>query len=104
MASRELFQQSDSWLTYLTLDIPSEQATYDMGISNAGVVRLAPFGTAPMAIIDATRTQNLPTWLLTLPLNTPQWVEAGLVVALAGLLMFFLVRRRKAKHSANVVS
>ncbi len=27
--------QSDSWLTYLTLDTPSEQVTYDMGMSNA---------------------------------------------------------------------
>ncbi len=68
------------------------------------MVRLASFGTAPMAIVDATHTQDLPTWLPTLPLNTPQWVEAGLVVALAGLLMFFLVRRARVKHSVKVAS
>src|SRR5229473_7189139 len=73
----------DSWFTYLSLDAPSEQVTYDLGISNAGVIRLAPFGIPPLAVVDRARSQELPSWLLTLPMYTPQWVEGFLLVALA---------------------
>ncbi|MDQ2884544.1 MAG: hypothetical protein M3Y39_00490 [Chloroflexota bacterium] len=38
--------------------LPSERVTYDLGITNSGVVRLAPFGTAPMAVVDGTRAQD----------------------------------------------
>lgn len=85
--------QSDSWLTYLSLDAPSEQVSYDMGISNTGVIHLAPFGTSPMAVADVAHTRQLPTWLPTLPMNTPQWIEVFLAVALLTSLAFFLVRR-----------
>lgn len=91
----------DSWLTYLSLDTPSEQVNYDLGISDAGVIHLAPFGTPPMAITDTPSAQDLPAWLPTLPLNTPQWVEALLGVVLVGLLLFVLVRRTRTKRAAT---
>ena len=93
------WMQPESWLTYLSLDAPSEQVTYDLGISNAGVIRLAPFGTSPMTVVDATRTQVLPGWLPTLPMNTPQWVEAFLVTALAIFLVIFLLRRARIRQT-----
>ncbi|HEU5375072.1 MAG TPA: DUF2330 domain-containing protein [Ktedonobacteraceae bacterium] len=89
----------DSWFTYLSLDATEPQVTYDLGITNNGVIRLAPFGTPPMAIVDGMRAQELPGWIPTLPMYTPQWVEAGLAVLLAALLTFFLVRRVRARRT-----
>lgn len=85
----------DSWFTYLSLDAPSEQVTYDLGISTTGVIHLASYGTPPMAVGSDPR--SLPPWMPLLPLNTPQWIEALLGVALAVFLVLFLVRRRRAK-------
>jgi hypothetical protein len=91
-----------SWFTYLSLDAPSEQVTYDLGISNAGVIRLAPFGTPPLAVVDRAHAQELPSWLLTLPMYTPQWVEGFLLLALAVGLTLFMVRRARSKRSVQV--
>ncbi len=85
----------NSWFTYLNLDAPSEQVTYDLGISTSGVIHLAPFGTPPMEV--GSDTHPLPSWVPTLPMNTPQWVEAIVGIALVVLLVVFLVRRRRAK-------
>jgi hypothetical protein len=93
----------DSWFTSLSLDAPSEQVSYDLGVSTTGVIRLAPFGTAPMAVVDGTKT--LPSWIPTLPMSTPQWVEGFLGIGLATLLVFFLVRRRsRAKRLSTAAS
>lgn len=55
----------DSWLTYLSLNAPDDQVTYDMSVTPMGVVKVAPFGTKPMAIVDGTTpaegAPNLPT-------------------------------------------
>src|SRR5437773_5499253 len=54
----------DSWLTYLTLNAPDTKVTYDMSVTPMGVIKVAPFGTKPMAIVDAsrsTRPVDLPT-------------------------------------------
>jgi hypothetical protein len=59
----------DGWLTYLRLDAPDTQVTYDMGVSSTGVIRIAPFGTAPMAVVDGVSSHE---WALRLPLGTPQ--------------------------------
>lgn len=85
----------DSWFTYLSLDAPSEQVTYDMGVSTSGVIQLAHFGTPPMEV--GSNPRPLPAWVPTLPLNAPQWIEAMLGVTLAALLVLFLVRRRRAR-------
>jgi hypothetical protein len=89
----------NSWFTYLSLDAPSEQVTYDLGISNAGVIRLAPFGTSPMAVVDGMHSQELPAWIPTLPLNTPQWVMGFLIAAMVVLSTLFLIRRSRAKRT-----
>jgi len=54
------------------------------------VVKVAQFGTAPMAIIDgANRAANLPT----APMGTPQ---AALILVVALGLVAFVLRRRRA--------
>lgn len=88
----------DSWFTYLSLNAPESQIYYDLGVSNAGVVRVAPYGTPPMNVIEGTSSKDLPSWVPTLPLNTPQWVGGTLLIGLAAFLGIVLVRRHKAKH------
>lgn len=92
----------DSWLTYLSLNAPSSTVTYDMGVSNSGVIRLAPFGTAPMAVVDgqSALAHELPGWLPSLPLGTPQ-----VTLILIALLSVFaiaarFVYKRKRAHTA----
>lgn len=81
--------RSDSWLTYLTLDAPDTKVTYDMGVSSTGVIRIAPYGTAPMAVVDGVASRELP---VRFPLGTPQ-VALTLAILLAfGVAIFFIVR------------
>ena len=92
----------NSWFTYLSLDAPEEQVTYDLGVSSTGVIHLVPFGTPPMKAGD--NVQTLPSWVPALPMNTPQWVEAILGIVLVTLLILFLVRRRKAKARQSIAA
>jgi hypothetical protein len=92
----------NSWFTYLSLQAPSEQVHYDLGISNAGIIRLAPYGTAPMAVIDGSRSQDPPSWLLTLPMNSPQWITGFLIVALAAGLILFIIRMARSKRPISI--
>src|SRR6266446_2153046 len=64
--------RSNSWLTYLSLDAPEPTVTYDLGVSPSGVIRLAPYGTPPMAVVDGRSSQESPAWLPQFPLGTPQ--------------------------------
>ena len=91
----------DSWLTYLRLDAPSAAVTYDLGVSSSGVIRLAPYGTAPMAVVDgvSVRSHELPTWLPTLPWGTPTVVFSPLGVFSLFVAVIWLVRRRKRAHT-----
>jgi hypothetical protein len=85
---------NDSWLTYLSLDAPDSAVTYDLGVSSSGIIRLAPFGTAPMAVVDNQQSHELPSWIPTLPLGTPQpllWLLPLLVVV---SLLVWRVRAR----------
>ncbi len=80
----------DGWLTYMSLDAPSRKVTYDMSVSPMGVVRVAQFGTAPMAIIDGVnKAADLPT----APMGTPQ---AALILAIVLGIVGFILRRRPA--------
>jgi len=83
----------DSWMTYLTLDAPHTTVTYDLGITSTGVIRLAPFGTAPMAVVDGQG--SLPGWLPRLPLGTPQFLLTGFILLsiVAGIVL--IVRRKQ---------
>jgi len=81
--------RSDSWLTYLSLDAPDTKVTYDMSLTPMGVVKVAPFGTNPMAIVDGTKGRPAAANLPTAPLGT------GLTLLLFGLVLgvAFLVLR-----------
>ncbi|TME16084.1 MAG: hypothetical protein E6I70_12750 [Chloroflexi bacterium] len=77
------------WLSYLTLDAAPQNVTYDLSVTPMGVVKLAPFGTAPMAIVDGPgggRALNLPT----APVGTPLAILLVLLLAEGA----FLVLRR----------
>lgn len=98
--------QQDSWLTYLSLNAPSSAVTYDMGVSQSGVIRLAPFGTAPMAVVDgqSALAHEMPGWLPTLPLGTPQFTLT--LVALLSVIATatWLVRKRKRAHTTQTTA
>src|SRR6266849_1811181 len=86
----------NSWVTYLNLDAPASAVTYDLGVSSTGVLRLAPFGTPPMAVVDGQVSHELPAWLPKLPIGTPQAILIALVLLSlgSGLALIFLARRR----------
>jgi hypothetical protein len=91
--------RSDSWLTYLTLDAPEKAVSYDLGVAPNGVIRLAPFGTPPMVVVDGVASQ-IPTWVPRLPLGTPQVALAVLfvLILLGGLVVLYRIefsRERK---------
>ncbi len=92
----------NSWVTYLNLDAPDSTVTYDLGISPNGVIRLAPFGTPPMTVVDGPATHTLPSWLPQMPIGTPQ-VLLGVVILLsiagAIVLLFRLSTRAHLRNS-----
>jgi hypothetical protein len=87
----------DGWLTYLSLDAPSEEVTYDMGVTSRGVIRISPFGTAPMAVGGGLPNQALPAWLPSMPLGTPEVALTVLVIGGLGILFYFLWRSQRTK-------
>jgi Uncharacterized protein conserved in bacteria (DUF2330) len=91
----------NSWVTYLNLDAPASAVTYDLGVSPTGVLRLAPFGTPPMAVVDGQVSRELPSWLPRLPIGTPQAILIALVLLSlgSGLSLIFLARRRSKSNA-----
>lgn len=86
--------RSDGWLTYLSLDAPDTAVTYDLSVTTDGVIKLARFGTSPMAIVASAGT--LPGWLPRLPLGTPQVLLAiAPVLLLSGVLVWLMLRERR---------
>src|SRR6195256_1519817 len=74
----------DSWLTYLTLNAPDEKVTYDMSVTPMGIVKVAPFGTKPMAIVDGNATATRPLDAPTAPMGTATTLLVlGLVIGAA---------------------
>src|SRR6267154_2143565 len=83
----------DSWLTYLTLNAPDSKVTYDLSVTPMGVVKVAPFGTKPMAIVDGTSTASRPLDAPTAPMGTAMTLLVlGIVLAAA----IWIARPRKA--------
>jgi hypothetical protein len=82
----------DSWLTYLSLSAPDEEVTYDMSVTPMGVVKVAPFGTKPMAIVDGQAATQTAGDLPTAPLGTPTFL---LILAIAAG-MLWVIRPRRA--------
>lgn len=84
----------DSWFTYLSLDAPGPQVTYDLGVTDSGLLHAAPFGTPPMTVADVQKNAgDLPAWVPTFPMNTPQWIGGFLLVALLAFVVGFLMKR-----------
>jgi len=95
--------RSDSWLTYLSLDAPEPTVTYDLGVSPSGVIRLAPYGTPPMAVVDGQSSQQSPAWVPWLPLGAPQVLLAVIILLSIGGGVFWIVRgKRRARVNAQV--
>ncbi len=90
----------ESWFTALSLNAPEPQVTYDLGISPRGVIRLAPYGTPPMAVVDGVQ-ESLPSWLPSLPIGTPQALLGLLALLLVGAFIFWLVRGAGRAHPAG---
>ncbi len=90
----------DAWLTYLSLDAPSGTVTYDMGVSPRGVIRLAPYGTAPMAVVDNAEKNAPPSWVPNLPLGTPEIVLVVLFVLGMIALLLWLFRGKNSTKAA----
>jgi Uncharacterized protein conserved in bacteria (DUF2330) len=94
---------SDGWLTYLSLDAPEPAVTYDLGVSPSGVIRLAPYGTPPMAVVDGQWSHEPPAWLPRLPLGAPHFLLAAIILLSISGGLFMLVRgKRRAKGRAQV--
>ncbi len=88
----------DGWLTYLTLNAPEPTVTYDLGVSSQGVVRLASYGTPPMAVVDGQASHDLSGWLPRLPLGAPQMMLIIFIPLCIASGLFLIVRgRRRAR-------
>jgi len=86
--------QPGGWLTYLSLDAPDTAVTYDLGITPAGIIRLAPFGTPPMAVGGGSGSHELAATVPYLPIGTPQVALAVVVVLIIGGGLFLIFRSR----------
>ena len=82
----------DGWLTYLSLDAPDFTVTYDLSITPMGVLRIAPYGTAPMAIVDGLGASAGPS-LPPAPVGSAP-IALAMVVVLAAA--FYVVRSARA--------
>lgn len=82
----------DGYFTYLALNSTESQVNYDLGIGADGVVRLAPFGTAPMAVVDNAVKHAPPGWVPRLPLGASNllWL---ILAALIGVALVVALRR-----------
>ena len=89
-----------SWITYLSLDAKEETVHYDLGVSPQGIMRLAPFGTPPMAVVDSVQpTHPVTNALPHLPLGTPQVVLTLALIWLVFAAVWFFWARPK-RHQA----
>ncbi len=75
----------DSWLTYLTLNAPDSKVTYDMSVTPMGVVKVAPFGTKPMAIVDGNAVADQALDAPTAPMGTAMTLMVLGIVIVAAL-------------------
>lgn len=92
----------DSWLTYLELNAPDSQVTYDMGVSSAGVIRVAPFATDPMTIADRATVRPAPSWLPHLPLGAPELALGLLFLLGIGVVTVLVLRAALRAEPASM--
>jgi hypothetical protein len=89
------------WLTYISLTAPASTVTYDMGISRAGVIHLAPYGTTPMKVTDGHHDLGAPPLAAQPPGYTEPLLPPGMgpllwqaaAFAALGVLVFIGWRR-----------
>jgi len=79
---------STGWLTYLTLNAPSNQVTYDLAVGTDNVIRLASFGTAPAV----TATQPVP---LRRSMVVPVFISIAGAAAISILVAYLALPRRR---------
>src|SRR5437667_423653 len=85
--------RKDSWLSYLTLNAPDDKVTYDMSVTPMGIVKVAAFGTKPMAIVDGTPMRARALDAPTAPMGTAMTLLVlGIMLAAA----LWIARPRKA--------
>ena len=78
----------DGYLTYLTLNAPSEAVTYDLAVGGDNVIRLATFGTPPAKTVSPAPAGSPAPW---------QWALAAgatLLLLAAGLIVLRRTTRR----------
>jgi hypothetical protein len=67
------------------------------------VIRLAPYGTPPMAVVDGQTSQEPPMWSPRLPLGAPQVLLTLVILLSIGCALFLIVRgKRRARVRAQV--
>jgi len=85
---------STGWLTYLTLNAPSSQVTYDLGVGSDNVIRLASFGTKPALVAAQPLAAPSPVPLIIA-------IASALTLALGTGSIVFRRTRRAAGLSAT---
>jgi hypothetical protein len=99
-------------LTYMTLATPASTVTYDMGISDGGVVHLASYGTAPMEVgrgvkdihpVAAAPGSTQPAGRLAAPgaRNLALLITAAFAVLGLAVVALISVRQHRSKESAG---
>jgi len=83
----------DSWLTYLTLNAPDNKVTYDMSVTPMGIVKVAPFGTKPMAIVDGNAVADRALDAPTAPMGTAMTL---LILGIVFGAALWILKPRKA--------
>lgn len=88
--------RSDCWLTYLSLDAPSESVTYDLSVTPAGVIQLAPFGTS--LATARSDVQPIAAMFPHLPIGTPEVVLIVLVLLAGGACTWLFISRSRSAN------
>jgi len=86
----------NSYLTYLTLDAPSDAVTYDMNLSNSGDIQLATFGTPAKIAASPTSAEAGQRGS-----QGPWAMVAAISGSLLGLAVALLVARRLRVRNAT---
>jgi hypothetical protein len=94
----------NSWLTYLNLNAPSGQVTYDMGIGSDDIIRIAPFSTPLADFVTGQQASGLLAHLPALPIGTPQVAEIVLFLALVAGLIVLLARWGRKREKRAVLA
>jgi hypothetical protein len=83
---------NSGYLTYLTLNAPSDDVRYDLGVGSDSVIRLASFGTpAPQLVVPSGAEVTTRYWTIAIAAMVP------LLAVVAGFVML----RRRGRRAAT---